>query len=162
MLKILWFKFIKMDHLSIAGLALGLTLIVLSNIPVLRSFFRHKSSTQAPGYYHDEDGDATESSLKAFGDKWPRRSIAGFSLIGLTCASVTAIMATIRRSEEAALPLLWCQFAGWVSLSIIIIMLASVDNNRCFPPFNQSSSLQRCRSLEDLPLPTAPSGPAWA
>ena len=155
-----------MDPLSFVGLAVGLTLIVLSNIPVLWLFFRsyNSSTPQTPGYYRDEDGEATTSSLKALGDKWIWRSIAGLSLIGLTCASATAIIATCRRSNEGAwlLPLLWCQFACWVSLSIITILFASVDMNRCFPSFNRSSSLQRHRSLEDLQLPTVPSGPAWA
>lgn len=109
--------------MSTVSLVVGMTLVVLSNIPVLWPFFRHghPSTRQTPGYYRDEDGEATTSSLQAFGGKWIWRSIAGFSLVGLTCASAAAIIVTCGRSSEVPW-LLWCQFAGWVSCSIINIM----------------------------------------
>lgn len=50
--------FANMDRLSVAGLTIGLALIGVSNLPVVWSVFRSKACR--PGYYRDEDGEATE------------------------------------------------------------------------------------------------------
>lgn len=72
-----------MDRLAIAGLVVGLSLIIFSNIPAFWSVSRSsKLSTTSAATYFDEDGESTESSLKAFADKWPRSSIVALSLVG--------------------------------------------------------------------------------
>lgn len=120
-----------MDHLPVAGLALGLAVIGVSNIPVLCSVFQ-RSSPGESSYYCDEDGEATESSVKALGDKWPRRGILGFSWIGLACASAIAAIASIHESAQAASFFSWCIFISWVSLVIdclsLLQMLMSTDS----------------------------------
>lgn len=108
-----------MDRLSVAGLTIGLALIGVSNLPVVWSVFRTKACE--PGFYRDEDGEATESSVQALGGRWPLKGILGFSLIGLACASATAVIATTGDFDQAALLLRWCQFGCWVSLSLSII-----------------------------------------
>lgn len=112
-----------MDRLTIAGLAVGLALIILSNIPVFWSCSRHyKLSTfRKAGYYgySDEDGEAIKPSRGVWADKGIRMSLAAVSLIGFACASITVILEATRRPFQAASPLLWCQFGSWVGLSII-------------------------------------------
>lgn len=152
-----------MDRLAIAGLVVGLSLIIFSNIPAFWSVSRSsKLSTTSAATYFDEDGESTESSLKAFADKWPRSSIVALSLVGLTLISVMVTIGTIRRSDEAASPLLWCQAGSWVKLLSPFIKSIKTNKNRFFQLYNLLSSLRSSRLLGDLPLPTVPSGPAWA
>lgn len=128
--------------MDIAGLVLGLSFISFSSIPVCLSFSQRSklAINHAIDYYDDKDGEATESSLKAYGDRWSRMCIVGLSLVGLICAFTTAIIVTIGGSDGVTLPLQWGQVAGWVSYSALLTEFAWIKKNRCSLPFNLLSS----------------------
>lgn len=110
-----------MDGLSIVGLVVGSALVGLSNILIVWSL-RRRSAGLHEGYC-DEDGEATELSIKALGGRWPRRCIFALSVLGLACTSATAVLSTLEPSlskEEVAVD--WCQFVGWVgSLYLLVV-----------------------------------------
>ena len=112
----LGFNISRMNRLSIASLTMGFSLIVLSSIIAsLSSSRRRRFESAVASGYNDKDGEATESSLKAFGGAWVWKCIVTFSLLGFSCIIAIVIIVTVTRSDEVASPLLWCQFTGWVS-----------------------------------------------
>lgn len=109
-----------MDSLSIAGLAVGAAVIGLSNIPVVWSKCRRSSSQLSDGY-SDEDGEATVESIKSLGGKWSLGLVIVLSVIGLACASATAVLSTLEHGK-GDLPLYWIQFAAWVGPPGLILI----------------------------------------
>lgn len=104
---------------SIVTGSVALGLVALDSIKAVKSIADRISRRQydeaslAITAYRDEDGEATEESLRAFSDKWQRVSIAVFSLTGLSTSLALSILSTI--SSDLNDPLAnWLQFAIWV------------------------------------------------
>lgn len=101
---------------------LALSLVALDSIPAIQSI-AHRISRKARDYesiqlakdvYSDEDGEATEESLRAFSDKWQRGFIALFSVAGFLVTLALAVLATLKLTITNSTPLVWLQFGGWV------------------------------------------------
>lgn len=114
-----------MDVLCVTGLAAGLFSVVVSNGVVFfvsliqRRRFRDRFVFGSL-FYHDEDGEATDASLRKAGSKWLCRAMLLLSFSGLTLASVTIgfvlmghALGTLQ-SDDLSLAFLWCQFGSWV------------------------------------------------
>lgn len=99
----------------------ALFLVGVDSIPAVLSIadrVRRRSPRQgdpvlAKTAYRDEDGQATEESLRAFSDKWQRIAIALLSTIGLAVTIALAILA-ISHSEKIFPELKWLQLGIWV------------------------------------------------
>lgn len=114
-----------MDVLCVTGLAAGLFSVVVSNGVVFfvsliqRRTFRDRFVFR-PLFYSDQDGEATDESLRKVGGKWSCGAILLLSFSGLTLASVTIGVVLMRPAHDTAqyddlfLAFLWCQFGSWV------------------------------------------------
>ncbi|CAG7965014.1 unnamed protein product [Penicillium nalgiovense] len=103
--------------------SLALSLVALDSIPAIQSIARiaRKSRDYEPiqlakDVYCDEDGEATEESLRAFSDKWQRIAIALFSITGFLATLALAILATLNLAIPNSTPI-WLQFALWILLA---------------------------------------------
>ncbi|CAI7663380.1 unnamed protein product [Penicillium glandicola] len=105
---------------------LALSLVALDSIPAIQSIV-HRIARKARDYeptqlakevYRDEDGEATEESLRAFSDKWQRIAIALFSIAGFLVTLALAVLATLKLTIINSTPLIWLQFAVWILLAI--------------------------------------------
>ncbi|KAJ5696619.1 hypothetical protein N7536_007031 [Penicillium majusculum] len=105
---------------------LALSLVALDSIPAIQSI-AHRISRKARDYesiqlakdvYSDEDGEATEESLRAFSDKWQRGFIALFSVAGFLVTLALAVLATLKLTITNSTPLIWLQFGVWTLLAI--------------------------------------------
>jgi len=100
---------------------LALSLVAFDSIPAIKSILqrtrkaRYEPIDLAQNIYHDEDGEATEESLRAFSDKWQRGAIALFSTAGLLVTLVLAVLTTLKENNQT--PLIWVQFGVWVCIS---------------------------------------------
>jgi hypothetical protein len=101
---------------------LALSLVALDSIPAIQSVV-NRIAGKARNYdpiqlakdvYCDEDGEATEESLRAFSDKWQRIAIAIFSVAGFLVTLALAVLATLKLSITNSTPLVWLQFGVWV------------------------------------------------
>lgn len=72
--------------------------------------------TRAKTTYRDEDGEASEESLRAFSDKWQRVGIAIFSIIGFLTTLALAVFTTFGVTDFTILN--WLQVGIWILLSI--------------------------------------------
>ncbi|KAJ5311527.1 hypothetical protein N7476_007387 [Penicillium atrosanguineum] len=117
-----------MSVVQLASLATGSVALFLAagdSIPAIKSIVgrisRKSPSVNEPELaktvYRDEDGEATEESLRAFSDKWQRVALAAFSASGLSVTVALAVLATLNYSA-GDLILNWFQFGIWVLLSI--------------------------------------------
>ncbi|KAL1961056.1 hypothetical protein VTO42DRAFT_4944 [Malbranchea cinnamomea] len=108
---------------------IGLALVVLASIPAIRAIARRcqllKSTTtridypSLRGIYRDEDGAATEESVRAFSDQVQRWSIAVLSLAGLSLSLAAAVIQTVADNHHSKSTIVvWLQFAFWVFLSV--------------------------------------------
>ncbi|CAG8909403.1 unnamed protein product [Penicillium egyptiacum] len=104
---------------------LALSLVALDSIPALHSIARiaRKSRDYEPiqlakHVYHDEDGEATEESLREFSDKWQRIAIALFSIAGFLVTLALAVLATSKLAITNSTPLIWLQFGVWILLAV--------------------------------------------
>lgn len=104
---------------SIVTGSVALGLVSLDTIKAIKSIAdrilrrQYDEASLAITAYRDEDGEATEESLRAFSDKWQRVSIVVFSLTGLSTSLALSILSTI--SSDLNEPLAnWLQFAIWV------------------------------------------------
>lgn len=114
-----------MDVLCVTGLAAGLFSVVVSNGVVFfvsliqRRRFRDRFVFRSL-FYRDQDGEATDVSLRKVGGKWPCRAILFLSFSGLTLTSITigAVLvgpvSDTNRHNDLFLAFLWCQFGSWV------------------------------------------------
>jgi len=114
-----------MSHTAqLASLATGsvaLLLAAVDSVPAIKSIADRISrrsqldeSTLARTVYRDDDGKASEQSLRAFSDKWPRVAIALFSVSGLSVTLALAVSTTLKDNAGNAI-LDWLQFGVWVS-----------------------------------------------
>ena len=106
-----------------------LTLIGLASIPHGSSIIQQCRTTKRKyealtDQYEDEDGEATEQSLKNFSDLTQRLLLILGSAAAVPIAAATAIL-VITRSETAGIIQLaaqqWLQFASWVCPSSIML-----------------------------------------
>ncbi|KAJ5892711.1 hypothetical protein N7504_009402 [Penicillium tannophilum] len=111
------------SNTSVVTGSVALGLVALDSIKAIKSIAdrilrrQYDEASLAITAYRDEDGEATEESLRAFSDKWQRILIAVFSLTGLSTSLALSILSTI--SSDLNDPLAnWLQFAIWVLLSI--------------------------------------------
>ncbi|KAJ6140558.1 hypothetical protein N7470_010354 [Penicillium chermesinum] len=100
----------------------ALLLVALDSIPATKStadrVFRrvqYEEESLAKTAYRDEDGEASEESLRAFSDKWQRAAIVLFSATGLGTSLTLAIFATQSHVHGVAN---WLQFSSWVVLAL--------------------------------------------
>lgn len=67
----------------------------------------------AKSVYRDEDGEASEESLRAFSDKWQRVAVALFAAIGFSVTLALAILTTLEINASYTI-LNWLQLGIWV------------------------------------------------
>ncbi|KAJ5731311.1 uncharacterized protein N7483_005819 [Penicillium malachiteum] len=109
---------------SIITGSIALGLVGLDSITAIQSITdrisrksQYDEASLAKTIYRDEDGEATEESLRAFSDKWPRVAIILFSLSGLSVSLTLAVLSTL--SNDLDNPVVnWLQFAIWVVLAV--------------------------------------------
>ncbi|KAL1965879.1 hypothetical protein VTN77DRAFT_5012 [Rasamsonia byssochlamydoides] len=82
------------------------------------------SSDATRELYQDEDGTATEESVKAFSDKIQRFSIAVLSVVGFLTSLALAIIVTLKLPRNLFVEH-WLQFAGWFFLAAHVVALFS-------------------------------------
>ncbi|KAJ5812061.1 P-loop containing nucleoside triphosphate hydrolase protein [Penicillium riverlandense] len=110
---------------SFATGGLAVCLVGLVSIPAIKSITsrvarkaaREEEQSLAKGAYRDEDGEATEESLRAFSDKWQRILITLTSISGLLVTLALAVLTTLKYNADYT-PLVWLQFGVWIFLSI--------------------------------------------
>lgn len=113
-----------MDALCVTGLAAGLFSVVVSNgvLFIVSLFQRHTFRdrfTFRSLFYRDQDGEATDLSLRKVGGKWSCRAILFASFSGLVLASATVSVVLMRgvgytHYGDMLMAFLWCQFGSWV------------------------------------------------
>lgn len=113
---------------SLSAACVGLLLVFLSTAPAAKGIFNRlaRTSTHAhqdvlhsqKSHYADEDGEATEVSLKQFSDKRQRVAIAILSVTGFEICLGLAIITTVHAGIEHYLFQSWIQVAVWVSLTL--------------------------------------------
>ncbi|KAH8690869.1 P-loop containing nucleoside triphosphate hydrolase protein [Talaromyces proteolyticus] len=112
---------------QVTSFAIGCLAVFLSGldcIPAIKSITsrvarqaaREDEQSLAKAAYRDEDGEATEESLRAFSDKWQRVSIVVSSFSGLLVTLALAVITTLKYSTDYT-ALVWLQFSVWVFLS---------------------------------------------
>ncbi|KAJ5096035.1 hypothetical protein NUU61_005391 [Penicillium alfredii] len=115
-------------HWQVAPLATGslaLLLAAISSIPAAKSIVGRVARKAPPEdepflaktVYRDEDGEATEGSLRAFSDKWQRVAIAVLSIAGLLLTLALAVVTIIHHGANDT-GLIWLQFGVWSLLSL--------------------------------------------
>lgn len=113
-------------HAHLVTGAAALALVAVDSIPASKSIVdrilrkvQYEEHSLAKTAYRDEDGEASEESLRAFSDKWQRAAIVLFSVSGLGIALALAVLATLHHysdvDDEVAN---WLQFSSWVSGNI--------------------------------------------
>ena len=80
---------------------------------ICRNFPPADEHTLAKSTYRDEDGEASEESLRAFSDKWQRVGIVIFSTIGFLSTLALAVFTTFEVTDFTLLN--WLQLGIWVS-----------------------------------------------
>lgn len=80
---------------------------------VARKAAREDEQSLAKVAYRDEDGEATEESLRAFSDTWQRILITLASISGLLVTLALAVLTTLNYSIDYT-SLVWLQFGVWV------------------------------------------------
>lgn len=101
--------------------SVALGLVGLDSVPALLSIAdriwrrspRLDEPVLAKSAYRDEDGEATEESLRAFSDTWQRIAITLFSISGLGVTLALAVFA-ISNHQGISPVLSWLQLGIWV------------------------------------------------
>lgn len=106
---------------SVVTGSVALFLTALDTVPainsvahrILRRSPQQDESGLAKTVYRDEDGEATDESLRSFSDKWQRVALALFSACGLFVTLATAVLTTVNHHANYTF-LTWLQFGIWV------------------------------------------------
>lgn len=106
---------------SIVTGSIALGLVGLTSLTAIKSITdricratQYDEASLAKTVYRDEDGEATEESLRAFSDQWPRIAIVLLSISGFSVSLALAVLSTLR--DDLNSPLVnWLQFGTWVS-----------------------------------------------
>lgn len=114
------------EILSLLTGYIGLSLVFITSTAAARSVVRRLDRTSTPSqhdgarlassYYADEDGDATDDSVRKFSDKWQRMMIGLLSVAGFEIALGLAITTTVHVGIEDYVVQSWLQIGIWVSL----------------------------------------------
>lgn len=80
---------------------------------VARKATREYKQSLAKVAYRDDDGEATEESLRAFSDKWQRVLITLTSISGLLVTLALAVLTTLNDRANYT-SFVWLQFGVWV------------------------------------------------
>lgn len=112
---------------SLGAACVGLLLVFLTTAPAAKGIFSRFARTQPhthqdglhsqKSHYADEDGEATELSLKQFSDKRQRVAITILSVTGFEICLGLAIITTVHAGIEHYLSQSWIQVVVWVSLT---------------------------------------------
>lgn len=104
-----------------------LLLVLLSTTPAAKTIVHRLTGTPTPVHrdelyltkarYVDEDGEATEGSLRRFSDKWQKIAIVILSLMGFEVCLGLAVITTVHAGIEHYLVQSWLLLAVWVSSS---------------------------------------------
>ncbi|THC93221.1 hypothetical protein EYZ11_007303 [Aspergillus tanneri] len=111
------------EILSTVTGVLVLVFIVVSSAPAVwktarrlrrdSQFFRVDASSIVHPGYEDEDGEASESSLKAYSDTWQKVVIILLSVIGLELSLALAVLTLQSKHHGHLVVPFWLQTAGW-------------------------------------------------
>ena len=122
------------EILSLLTGYIGLSLILISSTAAARSVVRrldgtsttsqHNGTRLASSFYADEDGDATDESMRRFSVKWQRMVIGFLSITGFEIALSLAITTTVHVGIEDYVVQSWLQIGIWVSLYIGVLEFA--------------------------------------
>ena len=103
----------------------GFFLVLLNSTPAAKTIACHFAGVTTPSQYDelrltkthssDEDGEASESSLREFSHKWQRIAIGLLSVMGLEVSLGLAIITTAHAGIEGYGVQSWLQVAVWVS-----------------------------------------------
>lgn len=101
--------------------SVALFLTALDSVPAINSVAHRilcrsppqNESDLAKTIYRDEDGEATDESLRSFSDKWQRVAIVLFSACGLFVTLAIAVITTVNHSANCTV-LTWLQCGIWV------------------------------------------------
>lgn len=133
---------------SIVTGSVALFIVGLDSIPALRSITDRicrksppaEEHTLARTAYHDEDGEASEESLRAFSDRWQRIAITIFSATGFLATLGLAVFTTFDYTDFLILN--WLQVGIWVcrsevgygqqTLDTYLYHLIDMQNRFCF------------------------------
>jgi len=121
------------EILSLLTGYIGLSLVLINSTAAARSIVRrldgpstwgqHDGTRLASQYYADEDGDATDESVRKFSDMWQRMVIGLLSIAGFEVALGLAITTTAHVGIESYGVQSWLQVGVWVSWFLNIIEL---------------------------------------
>lgn len=104
---------------------IGLSLVLINSTAAARSVVRRLDGTSTRGQhdgirlaspcYADEDGDATDNSVRECSDKWQRVVIGLLSVAGFEVALCLAITTAVHVGIESYGVQSWLQVGVWVS-----------------------------------------------
>lgn len=114
------------DHDDLKAAAAGaeailvavLTIPTVTHLVASTGLFRHSGYRSVPGFYEDDDGEATESSIHEYSDLPSRIAAWLSSSLGLA-ASIAAAVLPQHARHDSSLPRFLCTWAdviAWVSL----------------------------------------------
>ena len=102
----------------------GFFLVLLNSMPAAKTIacrvagittpIQYDESRMTKTHYSDEDGEASDSSLREFSDKWQRVAIGLLSVIGLEISLGLAIITSVHAGIEDYVVQSWLQVAVWV------------------------------------------------
>lgn len=102
----------------------GFFLVLLNSMPASKTIACRVAGITTPTqydelrmtktHYSDEDGEASDSSLREFSDKWQRIAIGLLSVIGLEISLGLAVITTAHTGIEGYVVQSWLQVAVWV------------------------------------------------
>lgn len=109
------------QKVSLVAGSIALFLTSLDSIPAVKSIahrIARRAAQQdevslATSAYRDEDGEATDESLKAFSDRWQRVAIVVFSGSGFLVTLALAVLTTLKYQTDFTV-LAWLEFCIWV------------------------------------------------
>ncbi|KAK1144108.1 hypothetical protein N8T08_005770 [Aspergillus melleus] len=112
------------EVLSVVTGVVVLVFIIISSVPALvkttrrlerdAQFIRLDASLIAKPGYGDEDGEASEASLRTYSDTWQRVAIAIFSVTGLELSLALAILSLQSKNQNFLVVPFWLQTGGWM------------------------------------------------
>lgn len=111
----------NVQNASLVAGSIALFLAGLDSIPAVKSInhriarraAQQDETSLAKSAYRDEDGEATDESLKAFSDRWQRVAIAVFSGSGFLVTLALAVLTTLKYQTDFTV-LAWLEFGIWV------------------------------------------------
>ncbi|PYH42937.1 P-loop containing nucleoside triphosphate hydrolase protein [Aspergillus saccharolyticus JOP 1030-1] len=110
---------------AVAVLVTALTSIPAGGSIIARAKQRRSEQDESAidkNLYQDEDGEATDESVRSFSDKWQRVAVILFSTTGLLATLGLATLTTLQPATKNAV-FSWLQFVLWVILLLQAVVL---------------------------------------